>query len=143
MSLAALSLPPRKLYFSLSQFTNLPILLFTISEADSYANVQLSRGVLLRLSGNLNDSIECFEEIIHLSPAITTDTHLPPLACLELAISYIELDDFVQAKKYIEAGWSYSSKFLCQLYVHVRLHSAQKYIDLRKKQIKRQQSSDN
>lgn len=105
----------------------------------------MSRGVLLRLSGNLSESIECFEEIIHLSSAITTDTHLPPLACLELAICYIVLGDYVQAKKYIDFGWSYSSKFLCQLYVHVRLHSAQKCIEFRKKQAKRlkeQQSNE-
>lgn len=93
--------------------------------------------MILRLSRNIDDAIDSFEQIINKSDRITADTHLAPLATLELAICYIYLNDYVKAKKFIESGWSYSSKFLCQLYVHIRLHSAQQTIDLRKRQLKK------
>ncbi|KAI1288314.1 Tetratricopeptide repeat protein 39B [Halotydeus destructor] len=104
---------------------------------DTFAFIQLIRGVLFRLLGENSKAVECFRDILEVEKEIKQDTYIPPLACLEMGISHLNNKNFDEAKHWLDRGRSDYSKYLCEAYVHIRLHGALETVKLAAKKARK------
>ncbi|KAI1288317.1 Tetratricopeptide repeat protein 39B [Halotydeus destructor] len=63
---------------------------------DTFANIQLVRGVLFRQLGKNRMAVECFRDILEVEKDIRQDTYIPPMACLEMGITHLVIESGVR-----------------------------------------------
>jgi len=82
------------------------------------------KGVCKRYMGDIEESINCFREVIACEADIKEYTHLPPHACLELGLVYRKLDDLEEAKFWLNKAIYDYANYMNATTVHIRAHTA-------------------
>jgi tetratricopeptide (TPR) repeat protein len=82
------------------------------------------KGVCFRCVGDSEKAIPCFQELLNSEKRIEKHSYIPPQAALELGLTYIDLGDHVQGKKWLEKVRDNYSGFLGESLVQVRVHGA-------------------
>jgi len=82
------------------------------------------KGVCLRYLGAFNEAIQCFREVIACESDISEYTHLPPHAALELGLVYRKLNDYDEARNWLNKAIYQYSNYMNATTVHIRAHTA-------------------
>lgn len=92
--------------------------------SEDYYLLLLLKGVCMRNIRDFDQAIECFAEILHNQGNIETNTFVAPSAALELGITYMNCDDFANAKKWLEKARDEYTGYLAESLAHLRIHGA-------------------
>lgn len=91
---------------------------------EHYFVLLLLRGVCLRNYGKFDQAIQCFREILDQESEIKKVTYIPPHAAFELGLTLMNVNQYVEAKEWLERARDHYTGFLVESLVHLRIHGA-------------------
>ena len=97
----------------------------------------LLKGVCLRNARKIEQSFECFTEILRQQDMIETDTYVTPHAAMELGLTFLDIGNLTDAKTWLEKARDEYTGFLVETQVHFRIHGAIQKLNRLKMAIKR------
>ncbi|KAI1296597.1 Tetratricopeptide repeat protein 39B [Halotydeus destructor] len=96
----------------------------TTDQRHRYYYLIFMKGVILRYSGSMDEAVQCFREVIACESDIQEYTHLPPHAALELGLVYRKLDNYDEARQWLNKAIYEYSNYMNATTVHIRAHTA-------------------
>ena len=97
----------------------------TLDQKDEYLFVLLLlKGVCLRNQGKNEEALICFRQILDKETEIKDLTYIPPHAAFELGLTFINVQNYSEAKRWLERARDHYTGFLVESLVHLRIHGA-------------------
>lgn len=100
------------------------------SENDNYFILLLLKGVVLRNLRRSDEALELFNEILSSEDRIKTANYVAPHAAFELGMTFLDLGNCKDAKKWLTKARDDYSGFLVEALVHLRIHGAMSKLKL-------------
>ncbi|RWS01534.1 tetratricopeptide repeat protein 39B-like protein [Dinothrombium tinctorium] len=96
---------------------------------DEIASLLLVKGVLLRNAKEYEEAISCLKRVIEMKDSLVTHTFLPPHAALEAGITYFDMGNYNESRKWLCTAKSIVKSFRYEIVVHARVHAFMKKIN--------------